>query len=357
MRAAKYKFLSTLSLRRATARGARHHARGRFLSTLSLRRATEVSGDTWQRGSHFYPRSPCGERRRTGRCRIRTPKYFYPRSPCGERRYFRFSRLDSFRISIHALLAESDERNPNKRGQIQISIHALLAESDLAPEQNATQQRNFYPRSPCGERRALACSAGFAFLFLSTLSLRRATARRESRQQPAGISIHALLAESDPVNNGIALQHTKFLSTLSLRRATFLTFLPIRVVLFLSTLSLRRATIGTVCQLQRRTDFYPRSPCGERPPVREIIQWEGIFLSTLSLRRATKSSIEEVSKYVVISIHALLAESDGCRCPPRHWHGGFLSTLSLRRATTQGVFNLFANPDFYPRSPCGERRR
>ena len=33
--------------------------------------------------------------------------------------------------------------------------------------------------------------------FLSTLSLRRATARRASRQQPAGISIHALLAESD----------------------------------------------------------------------------------------------------------------------------------------------------------------
>ena len=33
--------------------------------------------------------------------------------------------------------------------------------------------------------------------------------------------------------------------------------------------------------------FYPRSPCGER-----------------------QSSIEEVSKYVVISIHALLAESD-----------------------------------------------
>ena len=35
--------------------------------------------------------------------------------------------------------------------------------------------------------------------FLSTLSLRRATARRASRQQPAGISIHALLAESDTV--------------------------------------------------------------------------------------------------------------------------------------------------------------
>ena len=240
------------------------------------------------RAVDFYPRSPCGERRKypvilgnvavisihallaesdaaledaesepqnisihallaesdTRKIRIfDNILYFYPRSPCGERRYFRFSRLDSFRISIHALLAESDERNPNKRGQIQISIHALLAESDLAPEQNATQQRNFYPRSPCGERRALACSAGFAFLFLSTLSLRRATARRESRQQPAGISIHALLAESDPVNNGIALQHTKFLSTLSLRRAT--------------TFHQRSCII--------KHNFYPRSPCGERP--------------------------------------------------------------------------------------------
>ena len=36
---------------------------------------------------------------------------------------------------------------------------------------------------------------------------------------------------------------------------------------------------------------------------------------------------------VIISIHALLAESDGGRCPPRHRHGRFLSTLSLRRAT------------------------
>ena len=57
-------------------------------------------------------------------------------------------------ISIHALLAESDERAdrlPNAPPQI--SIHALLAESDLsalAPEENPTQ-------------------------FLSTLSLRRAT--------------------------------------------------------------------------------------------------------------------------------------------------------------------------------------
>ena len=37
-----------------------------------------------------------------------------------------------------------------------ISIHALLAESDLAPEENPTQKTNFYPRSPCGERQQTA---------------------------------------------------------------------------------------------------------------------------------------------------------------------------------------------------------
>ncbi len=35
-------------------------------------------------------------------------------------------------ISIHALLAESDIRQPESAGQRIISIHALLAESDLA---------------------------------------------------------------------------------------------------------------------------------------------------------------------------------------------------------------------------------
>ena len=59
-----------------------------------------------------------------------------------------------------------------------------------------------------------------AMLFLSTLSLRRATARRESRQQPAGISIHALLAESDLGRVNSMLTLIQFLSTLSLRRAT-----------------------------------------------------------------------------------------------------------------------------------------
>ena len=56
-----------------------------FLSTLSLRRATAWMGGLSCDDGHFYPRSPCGERRP-----MDVPQYHI---------------LD---ISIHALLAESD---------------------------------------------------------------------------------------------------------------------------------------------------------------------------------------------------------------------------------------------------------
>ena len=58
-------------------------------------------------------------------------------------------------------------------------------------------------------------------VFLSTLSLRRATWARGSRVTYVEISIHALLAESDTVALEDPESDFKFLSTLSLRRATF----------------------------------------------------------------------------------------------------------------------------------------
>ncbi len=126
----------------------------------------------------------------------------------------------------------------------------------------------FYPRSPCGERQSVGYSAVRLFIFLSTLSLRRATAQdiltalnniflstlslrraTDSNMNPQleeGISIHALLAESDAPAN---VQHRKnqiFLSTLSLRRATSMAGRITSNGTFLSTLSLRRATRQTV---------------------------------------------------------------------------------------------------------------
>ena len=127
---------------------------------------------------HFYPRSPCGERltfsgsdlvyveflstlslRRATSCLNLIPlflPYFYPRSPCGERQLWNASEMPTQEISIHALLAESDE-----------GAHRLA-------------------------------------------------------HAPPHISIHALLAESDPYFHGYIRSNKSFLSTLSLRRATYL---------------------------------------------------------------------------------------------------------------------------------------
>ena len=80
-------------------------------------------------------------------------------------------------ISIHALLAESDGVTVlGIQHRVGISIHALLAESDsLAGPSGPAFLYNFYPRSPCGERlRGWTLNINGP-IFLSTLSLRRAT--------------------------------------------------------------------------------------------------------------------------------------------------------------------------------------
>ena len=58
-----------------------------------------------------------------------------------------------------------------------ISIHALLAESDLSRQSKHFDISHFYPRSPCGERPAADDMSDLQKKFLSTLSLRRATCR------------------------------------------------------------------------------------------------------------------------------------------------------------------------------------
>ena len=169
-------------------------------------------------------------------------------------------------------------------------------------------------------------------LFLSTLSLRRATLAAEALYLMGRISIHALLAESDGICACMCITWRTFLSTLSLRRATFTT---------------QRAT-------PRTSYFYPRSPCGERRICACMCTTWRIFLSTLSLRRATLRPYL-LGDHHHISIHALLAESDYRYVDNIHMYGPFLSTLSLRRATLFPPRTPLLPRNFYPRSPCGER--
>ena len=141
-----------------------------------------------------------------------------------------------------------------------------------------------------------------------------------------------------------------------MRRATNKNlFLKRSKTIFLSTLSLRRATLRVLPFSAVGRYFYPRSPCGERPPkiFRHCTTY--LFLSTLSLRRATVANTE-ATKSVQISIHALLAESDLFEYIQAGTGILFLSTLSLRRATALIRYLINTYHHFYPRSPCGERQ-
>ena len=100
---------------------------------------------------------------------------------------------------------------------------------------------------------------------------------------------------------------------------------------------------------------HPRSPCGERQNRPVLPCMSIVFLSTLSLRRATLK-LCQFEIVIMISIHALLAESDVKCCLHVHTPPIFLSTLSLRRATIVGPVTIVADTHFYPRSPCGERQ-
>ena len=170
-----------------------------------------------------------------------------------------------FRISIHALLAESDNVRSNGDNRSRISIHALLAESDA---------RN-------------TSIAGRITAFLSTLSLRRATYIIRYPVNLHTISIHALLAESDPPKDcacppiEISI-HALLAESDGKVRVVEPGFENISIHALLAESDLLNSSwISSI------RNFYPRSPCGERPYIMTTIICTVLFLSTLSLRRAT----------------------------------------------------------------------
>ena len=133
---------------------------------------------------------------------------FYPRSPCGERQFLKPCRvfLCLFLSTLSLRRATGSSCLPIELSRI--SIHALLAESDCVIDIINNVIDNFYPRSPCGERQLYINRTAKTIIFLSTLSLRRATRFLASWSAVLTISIHALLAESDCWNSRQATVHT-----------------------------------------------------------------------------------------------------------------------------------------------------
>ena len=170
--------------------------------------------------------------------------------------------------------------------------------------------------------------------FLSTLSLRRATTHPVGVLVRVVISIHALLAESDLAGQKLVKTNTG---------------ISIHALLAESD----HAPSRRPCP---RSNFYPRSPCGERQAAakaqakKKQISIHALLAESDPTRPNRPQQTPRhfyprspcgerlgwwvlASLIVNISIHALLAESDRPRWAGRWTTTAFLSTLSLRRAT------------------------
>ena len=135
--------------------------------------------------------------------------------------------INAQQISIHALLAESDTQTLRLLTAAAAFLSTLsLRRATKTSMAGRMTENDFYPRSPCGERRQWRRSVKLFHQFLSTLSLRRAT--------------YLAAWQSDYLYHFYPRSPCGERLILLLERLTGL--------LFLSTLSLRRATVDSVTQ-------------------------------------------------------------------------------------------------------------
>ena len=258
-----------------------------------------------------------------------------------------------------------------------VSIHALLAECDYIRDRGAHGCRGFNPRTPCGVRHAFLVFQKWELWFQSTHSLRSATEQNDEESNqiasfnprtPCGVR-HKIMSIYD--------DHAKFQSTHSLRSATA------------TVCQAGKHEQVSIHALLAECDpvpgfddapfrgFNPRTPCGVRPTVSGSDQWSAMFQSTHSLRSATLPGISLCQEWRV-SIHALLAECDA-RCDHRRSRSRIVSIHALLAEcdrkpgrpslyTEVSIHALLAECDqgygpppyqassFNPRTPCGVRQ-
>ena len=183
-----------------------------------MRRATGGLSAPHAGCRHFYPRSPCGERRK----RRKALQTLWPFLSTLSLR--RATLLMWYQCNTVVFLSTLSLRRATS---IAMRLHFAVVFLSTLSLRRATlrgcpvssPRRYFYPRSPCGERRILGrrlwhrqqflstlslrratitiITTCTAWKFLSTLSLRRATGYAQYYIRAREISIHALLAESD----------------------------------------------------------------------------------------------------------------------------------------------------------------
>ena len=305
-------------------------------------------------------------------------------------------------ISIHAPREGSDCRTwymdlSNGRFLSTLPARGATSPASIRP----VSQRNFYPRSPRGERPALAADKTIH----TAISIH---APREGSDDPHGrlqhhrrtISIHAPREGSDCSMCSCCARPNNFyprsprgerqrksrafcgrfyfyprsprgerqvrplppivmedISIHAPREGSDISGLqpPVLRVQFLSTLPARGAT-----DYDSDTGFWhwisihaPREGSDVHSFIRHGSAAE--FLSTLPARGATPWAMPSASETISISIHAPREGSDSILLNCRMNRKLFLSTLPARGATRRAALRRQIHRHFYPRSPRGER--
>ena len=145
-----------------------------------------------------------------------------------------------------------------------ISIHAPREGSDSWRMRSPPGSRNFYPRSPRGERQPRSACRGCHGYFYP----RSPRGERHVRNIPATAIVYFYPRSPRGERPLWDLRLTRtilFLSTLPARGATSVFLKHLQPVQFLSTLPARGATLRPRCFGGDCVYFYPRSPRGERP--------------------------------------------------------------------------------------------
>ena len=193
---------------------------------------------------------------------------------------------------------------------------------------------NFYPRSPCGERRATAKRLMFHLVFLSTFPLRGTSGSVGGAQNVRLISIHVPLAGN----------------------VSWSTLLPRR-----RRISIHVPLAGNVQAIDKANNhtwyFYPRSPCGERPilppttrPCTSYFYPRSPCGERLPLLNIHFNTPFKISIHVPLAGNVLIGCTSCCKAQnfyPRSPCGERLCASRGHRAAWR---------HFYPRSPCGERQ-
>ena len=150
--------------------------------------------------------------------------HFNPLPPHGGRHTLFRVFLHFGYISIHSLRMEGDGVLWLVLTPLNISIHSLRMEGDFASDRNDVRSRHFNPLPPHGGRLSLPVKFLTWFIFQSTPSAWRETAKQSFPTGSGGISIHSLRMEGDSKTAQESVFHFAYPCTILQKRMQKTTF-------------------------------------------------------------------------------------------------------------------------------------